>query len=137
MIISGTITQASQASEPSGQFQVRYQDVVITDQNNTTWPGRIGSKQGYQANTPIVVTVEEKYEQDGTPYCYFRKHNPQYSQGQQVPAQRRPQPQQAPSRTPRAANQSQTSNGEREMRIVRGNSLNAIMSAAEIPLDMV
>lgn len=33
--------------------------------------------------------------------------------------------------------ENQTNNGEREMRIVRGNALNAAMSAAEIPLDMV
>lgn len=78
MIISGTITQVGQPSEPSGQFQVRYQDIIITDQNGQEWPGRIGSKQGYQANTPISVTVENKEDGEGGHYSYFRKYNPQY-----------------------------------------------------------
>lgn len=82
--INGTITEVGQPSEPSGQFQVRYQDITITDELGKQWYGRIGSKQGYQANTPIVVTVEEKDGQDGK-YNYFRKFNPQY--GSQAPSQ--------------------------------------------------
>lgn len=118
MIINGTITQAGQASPPSGQFQVRYQDIVITDQAGQEWVGRIGSKAGYQVNTPVTVTVEEK-QQDGVPYNYFRKHNPQY-------------PNQPAPQTPKPKAAGQTNNGEKEMRIVRGNALNAIMSAAAV-----
>ncbi len=95
MIITGTITQASQPSEPTGIHQVLYQDVIIADQNGAEWPGRIGSKQGYQTNTPISVTVEEKQGDNGL-YNYFRKYNPQYPKGQQAA----PQPSQAPRRPP-------------------------------------
>lgn len=103
MIINGTITQANQASEPTGQYKVRYQDVCITDQVGKEWYGRIGSKQGYQANTPIIVTVETK-EQDGTSYNYFRKHNPQYpDQG------RRPAPQNASQASSQPRQQPNTS----------------------------
>lgn len=78
MIINGTITQVGQPSEPSGQYQVRYQDIIITDQKGGEWPGRIGSKRGYQVNTPISVTVEDKDDGEGGTYNYFRKYNPQY-----------------------------------------------------------
>ena len=78
MIINGTITQVGQPSEPSGQYQVRYQDIIITDQKGGEWPGRIGSKRGYQVNTPISVTVEDKDDGEGGHYNYFRKYNPQY-----------------------------------------------------------
>lgn len=94
MIITGTITQAGQASEPSGQFSVRYQDITITDPNGKEWYGRIGSKQGYQENTPISVTVEVKQGESGE-YNYFRKHNPQYAD-RNAPQK----PQQAPSHEP-------------------------------------
>lgn len=84
MTVNGTITEASPPSAPSGQYNVRYQDITITDELGKAWYGRIGSRQGYQANTPIVVTVEEKDGQDGK-YNYFRKLNPQY--GSQAPPQ--------------------------------------------------
>lgn len=61
----------------------------------------------------------------------FWNANAQVSQGQ---PQNQPPPQRAPqggSRPPQQAN------GQKEMRIVRGNALNAICSATEIPLDMV
>ena len=90
MIISGTITQAGQPSAPTGQFQVMYQDVTITDQQGHEWHGRIGSKQGYQAGAPISVTVEQKPGDSG-PYNYFRKYNPQY------PSQPVPQASQSPA----------------------------------------
>ena len=93
MIINGTITQAGQPSDPSGQFQVRYQDIIITDQAGQEWPGRIGSRQGYQVGAPINVTVEEKQGESGT-YNYFRKYNPRYPQGQSAPQR----PPQGPSR---------------------------------------
>jgi len=86
MVISGTITQAGPASAPSGQYQVVYQDIVITDQHGGVWPGRIGSKQGYQPNTPISFTVERKQGDNG-PYNYFRKYNPQYPDRQAPPQQ--------------------------------------------------
>ena len=92
MNITGTITQVSQASEPSGQYQVRYQDITITDPNGREYVGRIGSKAGYQVNTPISVTVEVKQGDSGE-YNYFRKYNPQYAdqpapqRSQQAPSQ--------------------------------------------------
>jgi hypothetical protein len=92
MIITGTITLVGQASEPSGQYNVRYQEITIVDQAGKSWYGRIGSKQGYQVNTPISVTVEVKPGEQGE-YNYFRKYNPQY--GGQSTSQRSPQ---APSR---------------------------------------
>ena len=89
MQITGTITQAGPASAPTGQYNVRYQDVTITDdQNGKQWYGRIGSKQGYQQGAQLTVTVEIKEGQEGT-YNYFKKFNPQYGsqQGQQAPQQ--------------------------------------------------
>lgn len=100
--IIGTITQAGPASNPTGQYQVRYQDVTITDQQGHEWHGRIGSKQGYQAGAPISVTVEQKPGDSG-PYNYFRRYNPQYpNQGSQAPAQapQRPAQGQAAQRPP-------------------------------------
>lgn len=82
MNITGTITNASQATEPQGQYSVRYQDVIITDGQGIRHSGRIGSKQGYTINTPIQVTVELKTDNNGNQYNYFKKFNPQH-QGQQ------------------------------------------------------
>lgn len=86
---------------------------------NGAHTGQIGSKsQPYPlgAGSPIAVEVSE------TPHgVRFKKFNPQYGQ------QQAPQNQQAPP----------NSNGEKEERIMRGNSLNAIMSATDVPLDMV
>jgi len=130
MNISGTITEAGQASPPSGQFNVRYQDIVITDSNNRKWYGRIGSKQGYQGGEQITVSIEQKADSDGNTYNYLKRFNPQYgqpSQGYQAPQQ----PQQGPPAAP------QSTNGQKEMRIVRGNALNAVMSATEISSDMI
>ncbi|GAG55241.1 unnamed protein product [marine sediment metagenome] len=126
MNISGTITEAGQASPPSGQFNVRYQDIVITDSNNRKWYGRIGSKQGYQGGEQITVSIEQKADSDGNTYNYLKRFNPQYSQPNQPPQagqppQNRPEPQ----------------NGQKEMRIVRGNALNAVMSAVDVPSDMI
>ena len=116
MIITGTITQVGQASEPSGQYAVRYQDITITDPNGKEWYGRIGSKQGYQENTPISVTVEVKQGEQGE-YNYFRKHNPQYAD--QTSSQRSPQ---APSQ---AAESSKKENVDWEdLRMARMSSLN-------------
>lgn len=98
MIIQGTITQASQPTAPQGQYAVKYQDIAITDPTGKEWYGRIGSKQGYQTNTPISVIVEIKDGQDGTPYNYFRKYNPQYP-NQPIP-QQSPQPPQQQARPP-------------------------------------
>ncbi len=98
MIITGTIKQANQASAPSGQYNVRYQDIIITDQAGNDWPGRIGSKQGYQVNTPISVTVETK-QGDSGPYSYFRKYNPQYPATQQHPQAGQPSPSASPQST--------------------------------------
>ncbi len=78
MNITGTITNVGQASEPTGNYQVRYQDIVITDPNGREYVGRIGSKAGYQVNTPISVTVEVKQGDSGE-YNYFRKYNPEYA----------------------------------------------------------
>ena len=77
MNITGTITNVGQASEPTGIHCIRYQDIVITDPNGREYVGRIGSKAGYQVNTPISVTVEVKQGDTGE-YNYFRKFNPQY-----------------------------------------------------------
>ncbi len=104
MIISGTITQAGQASAPSGQFNVRYQDIEITDQQGNKKVGRIGSKQGYATGVQIQVTTEQKTDtQTQQPYVYFKKYNPQYAQQQyQQPAPQ--QGQQPPSQAGQPAN---------------------------------
>lgn len=102
MVITGTITEASQPSAPSGQFNVMYQDVVITDNAGRKYYGRIGSKQGYQINTPISVTVEQKTDNDGQPYDYFRKYNPQYQGQQSAPREAQqgsPRPPESPNGT--------------------------------------
>lgn len=101
MHITGTITQAGQPSEPSGQYNVMYQDIVITDPMGKEWYGRIGSKQGYQVNTPIGVTVEVKQGDSGEEYNYFRKYNPQYqsSSAPQKPRQATPRAPQQPKPT--------------------------------------
>lgn len=102
MAITGTITDAGQASAPSGQHQVRYQDIVITEPTGKKWYGRIGSKQGYQAGTAISVTVEIKEGESG-PYNYFRKYNPQY-QGQQSAPREAPQGASHPQTGPNVPN---------------------------------
>lgn len=138
MIINGTITEAGQASEPTGTHRVLYQDVTITDKQGVEWPGRIGSKQGYEEDTPISVTVEVKQGDEG-PWNYFRKYNPQYSDntsgGQGAPSRRQPS---TPQRGQQDASQpAGPPQDDKEARIIRGNSLNAIMSATDVPLDMV
>ena len=150
------ITWVGQPSEPTGQYKIIYQDITITDQQGKEWYGRIGSKQGYQDNTSISVTVEEKQGQDG-PYNYFRKYDPQYpdraapqqaqisqkgsfdatGKYQSTPSQAQEAPSQ-PAQSQKSPNKGKsTPDGEKEMRIVRGNALNAVMSATEIPADMV
>jgi hypothetical protein len=110
MQITGTITQVGPASAPSGQYQVRYQDVTITDdQNGKQWYGRIGSKQGYQGGEQVAVTVEVKQGQDGT-YNYFKKFNPQYAP-QNAP--------QAPQQPPQATKPPQQGRNGREVSIER------------------
>ena len=77
--------------------------------------GQIGSKsQTYPIAIGEQIAVTVTNTQHGV---RFKKFNPQYQQGQQ--------------------SQSSESGGQKEQRIMRGNSLNAMMSAAEIPLDMV
>jgi len=95
MIITGTITNAGPASAPSGPYAVRYQDVVIKDNNGYEYTGRIGSKAGYAVNTPIQVTYEMKQGDNGE-YMYFKKYNPQYPQGQQGSQQQQAPQQQMP-----------------------------------------
>jgi hypothetical protein len=99
MIISGTITNASVASEPQGVYGVRYQDVVIQAQDGTEHVGRIGSKQGYAVGTQVQVTAEQKQSTQG-PYLYFKKYNPQYAQ--QGATMTTPQPTGLPPQQPAA-----------------------------------
>ena len=118
----------------SGQFNVRYQDIVITDPNNRKWYGRIGSKQGYQGGEQITVSIEQKADSDGNTYNYFKRFNPQYSGGEWTPPTDQSTLQSGQQAPPAAAQQQ---NGQKEMRIVRGNALNAVMSATTVPSDMI
>jgi len=105
MSISGTITIAEPV-DSTDQMSNKYQWITI-DGPNGPIRGRIGSKQGYQANTPINVTVESKQGQEGQ-YNYFKRYNPQYDQPSQPPPQK---PQQG------APVASQSTNGSEMVRI--------------------
>lgn len=126
MQITGTITAVGPASAPTGQYNVRYQDVTIADQSGKEWYGRIGSKQGYQGGEQVAVTVEVKQGQDGT-YNYFKKFNPQFG-SQNAP--------QAPQQGQQAMKPPQQGRNGREVSIERQAAFKAACRyAGRIGLD--
>lgn len=87
MQITGTITQVGVLGQPTGAYNIMYQDITITGASGKAMIGNIGSKKGYAINTQIVVDVTED-PQYGTK---FKRVDPKYA-GQGVqPYQPAPQ----------------------------------------------
>ncbi|KKN08798.1 hypothetical protein LCGC14_1053000 [marine sediment metagenome] len=133
-IITGQITQADQPGPPTGSYQIRYQNITITDQQGQQLHGRIGSKQGYVQGAQVTVQVEQKQNQQG-PYNYFKKYDPQYvgqQQGQGQPQGQQQQPQQQYQQPQQQYQQpAVASEQEIENRIMRGCTLKAVLSAGQ------
>ena len=129
--INGRITNISSVSGYQGQFGYVYTfQMTIQTPDGAYKTGIIGSKsQVYPLSDGSPITVEVTNHQGE---IRFKKFDPQYGQpsSQQAP-QAAPVAPQSPSAPP------PISNDQREMRIVRGNALNAVLSAADIPLDQI
>lgn len=128
---NGTITQLV----PDGGYQSQ-NGYINTFQMSIQCPdglvtGQIGSKtQNYPLGVGSQISVEMTETEHGT---RFKKFNAQYA-GQQ---QNQPQ-QQPPPPTQQAAPQPAPASIDRDAKIVRGNALNAVMSASDvIPLDQI
>jgi len=122
-----------------------YQDITIqTDEGR--FAGKIVSRHPYTQQAIGQMgqwTWENKKNKNGEDYLKFKKYNEKYAQStpmQNAPPQP-PQTQYAPPQPP--SQNAQPPAGQpnaaeaKDMRTVRGNALNAVLSATDIPLDMV
>ena len=127
--ISGNIANVVPEGGYQGQFGYVYTfQMTIQTPDGAYKTGQIGSKsQVYPLVSGAPISVEVSSYQGTT---RFKKFDPQYgqpSQGQSPPQQS----QQGPPVT------SESTNDQRDMRIVRGNALNAVMSATRIGSDEI
>lgn len=148
MIISGTIQQVS-PPDYTDKYSNQYQNITVnTPQGMVT--GRIAAKNPYalqDIGKQGQWDIEQASNLQGQ-YNKLKKHYDQpYQGGQQAvaPPQAALERSGLPAAPPQSAVYSPQApvsipkppNGEPNMYIIRGNALNAIFSAADIPLDMV
>ncbi len=132
--INGTITSVSPEGGYQGQFGYVYTfQMTIQCPDGTYKTGQIGSKsQTYPLSNGQPISVETTLYQGATK---FTKFDPKYAHPQATGAP--PQGQQAAPAAAQGTNTPPPDPEPQSMRIVRGNALNAVMSATTVPSDMI